>query len=90
MEELKQKIEELEKWKKSMEASHSIPLNIDQAFRARFKDTGSILSASSKSASSENQVVDEGGVATYSVMKTPDAFLQVTISGAVKYIPIFT
>lgn len=30
------RIEELEKWKASLEMSHSIPLNIDQSFRKRF------------------------------------------------------
>jgi len=36
IENLKREIEELKTWKKSLEASHSIPLNIDQSFRERF------------------------------------------------------
>ena len=36
LENLKQEIEELKRWKASLEASFSIPLNIDQAFRKRF------------------------------------------------------
>ena len=94
-EELRQKLEKLERenqelltWKKNMEASHSIPLNIDQAFRARFPTTS--LSTSTKVDSSENQAVDEGGAATYSVLKPPDAFLQVRIRTTTYYIPVFT
>lgn len=88
MEELQEQINELQEWKESMESSYSIPLNIDQAFRARF--SGASLANSTKSASSENQPVNEGGVATYDVLKPPDAFLQVNIQGTVCYIPIFT
>lgn len=84
---MKRELEELKAWKKSLEMSHSIPLNIDQAFRARFAFG---LTTSSKSASSENRAVDEGGSATYSVLTTPDAFLQITINNTVYYIPVFT
>ena len=38
---LRQEIEELKNWKKSLETSHSIPLDIDQSFRERFADLGS-------------------------------------------------
>ena len=88
-EELKKQIDDLLAWKKSLEASYSIPLNIDQAFRSRFITTSGITT-STKSASSEDQAVAEAGSATYNVLKSPDAFLQVSINGAVKYIPIFT
>ena len=36
---LKQELRELQDWKKSMESSNSIPLNVDQAFRDRFGNT---------------------------------------------------
>lgn len=39
---LEKRIEELEAWKKSLEDANTIPLNIDQAFRARFNDSGLI------------------------------------------------
>lgn len=39
-EELKKRIEALENWKSQLESSHSIPLNIDQAFRDRFAASG--------------------------------------------------
>jgi hypothetical protein len=38
------RIVELETWKKSMESNDSIPLNIDNAFRARFITSGNTAS----------------------------------------------
>ena len=76
-------------WKRQMESSNTIPLSIDQAFRGRFP-IGTNLVASSKTATSENQAVDEAGAATYSVLKPPDAFWQFTDSvGVIRYIPIY-
>lgn len=53
------------------------------------KISGTIAS-SIKGATSENQAVNEGGSSTYSVIKAPDAFLQITINGVIYYIPAFT
>lgn len=86
--EQQQQLSELIEFKKNLESSNSIPLAIDQSFRDRFQF--SVVSTSSKSATSENQAVNEGGVATYSVLKAPDAFLQVVIGGIIYYLPIFT
>lgn len=86
--ELKRQLDALLAWKASLEASYSIPLNIDQSFRARF--LGNAVNSSNKSASSENQAVNEGGSASYNVLKSPDAFLQVTINNTIYYIPVFT
>lgn len=36
IDQIKKELAELKAWKRSLEASHSIPLNIDQAFRKRF------------------------------------------------------
>lgn len=44
IQQLKKEIEELKAWKKSLESSHSIPLEIDQAFRDRLSGLGSDLS----------------------------------------------
>ena len=43
---LKKEVDELKAWKASLEMSHSIPLNIDQAFRARFSSSGSVITDS--------------------------------------------
>ena len=74
-------------FKKSLENSSTIPLQIDQSFKDRFSST---LVSSSKSATSENKSVNEAGVATYSVLNPPDAFIQITVNGTLYYIPVFT
>ena len=86
---LKQKIKKLEDFNQSLMASSSIPLQLDQAFRARFVSLGDITT-SAKSASSENQAVSESGSSSYSVLKPPDAFVQVTLNATVYYIPVYT
>lgn len=91
LEQLKKEIEELKVWKRSLEASHSIPLNVDQALRARLGTlSGSTITSSSKAASSENRLVEEAGTDTFNVLLPPDAFLQVTVGTTVYYIPVFT
>jgi len=88
-EQLKRELEELQRWKKSLESSSSIPLNIDQAFRARFL-TAPVIKVSAKGNNSEDRAVDEGGVATYNVLKEADDFLEVTVDNAIYYIPVYT
>ena len=85
-ENLKKRIEKLENFIESLQASHKIPLSVDQAFRARF--VAKEVSVSTHTG--ETQAVDEGGVATFSVMTTADAFLEVSINGTIYYIPVFT
>lgn len=87
---LKQEIQELKDWKKSLEVSHSIPLNIDQSFRKRFSGLGNSLSVSAKGTTTENKVVNEAGAANYSVMTIPDGFVQVTIASNIYYLPYFS
>ena len=84
--ELEKRIIELEAVVKSLRASTTIPFDIRNAFSAG----SGVLTFSSKGATSENQAVNEAGSATYDVLKKPDAFLQITIDGSVKFIPIFT
>lgn len=94
MEELQRQINELKGEVWLLKSAANIPYNVDQAFRERLGLNNSAiisrLANSSKGATTENQAVNEGGAATYSVLKAPDAFLEVTIGGSVKYIPIFT
>ena len=88
-EKLQRRIEKLEVFIASLQRSSSIPLAIDQSFRQRFP-AGSTVSTSTKGATSENQAVDEGGAATYSVLKPPDAFLQVSVGGTTYNLPVYT
>lgn len=43
MQQMKKELDELKAWKKSLEMSHSIPLNIFQAFKERFAGSGLVL-----------------------------------------------
>ncbi len=71
-----------------MENSTTIPLNVGEAFRVRL--AGELgLSVSAKGANSEDQAVDEGGVATYTVIGDPVGFLQVTIAGTDYNLPYY-
>lgn len=91
MTELLDKINDIQRQLDELKASSTIPLDVDAAFRSRFGiDSLSSLISSTKSATSENQAVNEGGSASYSVLKAPDGFLQVQISGVTYFIPIFT
>ena len=88
----KQQLRELLEWKKSLESSHSIPLNIDQALigRGYTKTSPTPLTVSSKGVDTEDVTVTESGSASYAVMNDPDGFLQVTIAGTIYYLPYFS
>lgn len=48
------------------------------------------LVASTKTASSENQAVNEGGTSSYNVLKAPDGFDERNDAGTIKYFPYYT
>jgi hypothetical protein len=72
--ELKKEIQELKAWKRSLESSHSIPVEIDQAFRDRLggsselEVTGTGSPASTSSYSSFNVVVPANPSGTLKVL----------------------
>lgn len=84
---LKSRVEKLEAENNLLKNSATIPFDVDAAFRDRlaFKFT-----SSSKSASSENQAVNEAGSSSYNVLKPPDGFDQITTGTTTKYYPFFT
>jgi len=82
---LEQRIKALEDYINLFKAGHSIPLEIDQAFKARL---GGSLSVSTHSG--ETQAVNEGGVATYSVMATSNGFVETNVGGNIFYLPYYT
>lgn len=91
IEQLKKEIEDLKNKFKAIEASATIPKPVEDAFRERLRlEVISSIMTSSKSSSSEGQSVNEAGASSYSVLKNPDAYLQVNISGTVYYLPVFT
>lgn len=85
----KQQLREIYAFMKSLMSSTTIPLPVDNAFRDRLSNLSEIISLSSKSSTSENQAVDEGGSGNYSVLGTPDEFLKVVINGVNKNIPSY-
>lgn len=94
---LQRKVEELERFIVSLQASHSIPLNVDRALRTRLSlgesGSGNSLVVSGKSSSSENvaQSVNEAGAATYTInyVNQYDGFLQITIGATIYYLPYY-
>jgi len=84
----KQQLEELIEFKRQLENSFSVPKDVVDALGVRLNQ-GKIVK-NTKSASSENKAVNEGGVATYSVLLPPDRFHKVTLeNGTVSYIPAY-
>lgn len=86
------RVDALERENNLLKSSSSIPLAIDQAFRARFLADVSTqhIITNSKSASSESQTVTESGSSTYSVLKPPDAFASTIIGSTTVYLPYYT
>lgn len=87
-EEERRQLQELIEFKKSLESETTIPFTVGEAFKIRVGQSVGITS-SSKTASSENQAVNEGGSASYNVLKAPAGFVQVKVQGAIRYIPYY-
>lgn len=88
--EIQAKISALQEELDKLKANATIPYEVEQAFRTRLNiDTFTSLIASSKTAASETQLVNESGTQSYDVAKPMDGFRQVTIGGATIYIPYY-
>lgn len=88
--ELQNQINELKQEIANLKSSTTIPYDVEQSFRTRLRiDNYAELATSLKSATSENQAVNEAGAATYSVLKPPDGFRQFVSGGTVLYIPYY-
>ena len=85
----KREFEELKQEVQSLRSSTTIRYDVDGAIRERFKDLFNPVGVSLKGVNTEDQAVDEGGSATYNVLKEPDGFLEITISGITYYIPYY-
>lgn len=86
IEKLNNRINELENKIKSLESSTTIPFNIDRSFYERFKLVEFVkLKPSTKTVASETQTVDEGGSASYGVLKKPDGFEEREVGGVNRY-----
>lgn len=88
LEQLKNELAELKQQFELLRSTTTIPYDIDRAFYERYKMVEfARLSPSSKSATSESQTVDEGGTASYAVLKNPDGFEQREVGGVLRYYP---
>ena len=84
---LKRELAELRDDFNKLRSSTTIPYDIDQAFQQRIGDK--TLKVSTKGVNTEDQAVNEGGVATYDVLGDPDGFLQITIANTIYYLPYY-
>ena len=80
---LSERVSELQGEMDSLKNVTTIPYEVDQAFKERI---GSLADVADKTAASETQSVNEGGVSTYSVAKPMDGFFR-TASG--KFVPYY-
>jgi hypothetical protein len=91
IQELETSIANLQNEVNLLKATATIPFDVEMAFRKRLNiDSFTPTETSSKGATTENQSVNESGASSYSVLKAPDGFLQITLSGSVYYLPYFT
>lgn len=88
---MQKQIDELRAEIASLKSASEIPYEVEQAIRTRFKlHLFATISNSDKTTNSENQAVNEGGAATYSVLGVPDDWIQTTIGSTTYYIPVWT
>lgn len=75
--EMKRELKELKDFKSSMEQYSKVPYRVQEALARRFKlSTFPSVVSSVKTASSEDQAVNEAGSGTYNVLASPDGWLE--------------
>lgn len=86
------RLSRLEAFMANMQAASRVPYEVEQALKTRIVPSiATIQTQTTKTSSSENVNIDEGGAATHTVLDNPDAFLLVTLTdGTVRYIPAWT
>jgi hypothetical protein len=82
-----ERILKLENEMQAMKNMATFPFEVENAIRNRLSVQG--IDTSTKSATSENKSVNEGGASTYSVMDKPDGFVEVQVRGTIIYLPYF-
>lgn len=91
MDPLEKRVEAVEKQLKDLNSFATIPFMVEGAFKERLKiNLLAKIIVSTKGLTTENQAVNEAGASSYSVLKPPDAWLQLTISGTTYNIPVYT
>lgn len=90
MEELQRQINELKARLDKLNASTTMPYDVAVAIKARFEQDFPQGDSSSKTAASETQAVDEGGISSYNVARPMDGFIELTFNGVTYNIPYYT
>lgn len=87
-EELLNRINALQAEIDMLKSVHTIPFEVEGAFRERLNIA---ISSSSKTVASETQSVNEAGAGTYNVPKIFDSFVETVLAdGTTVYIGIYT
>lgn len=87
------KLEEVHVFMLNMKRWDRVPFDTQKALSRRFNlDLVPTVTAGSKTATSENIDVDEGGAGTYSVLGPPDSFKLISDADGspIGYVPIWT
>lgn len=91
IEQLQSQIDLLQAELNKLRNTTTIPFDVEQSFRTRLKiNELARLAPSAKNPSTETQIVNEAGIATYSVSKPPDGFREFVVGGSTLYIPYYT
>jgi len=91
MEELQRQINELKAELQLIKSSTTIPFPVEQAFRDRLKinSLAELQSQSTKTAASETQAIDEGGMGSFNVAKPMDGFFVWVKDNSTYYVPYY-
>lgn len=73
----------------ALDNNATIPLQTGEAIKARVLTDAGVALLSTKSASSESESINEAGIASHSVLPLPDGYLEVTLSGVIRYVPFY-
>lgn len=84
------KVENLESQIKALSNNATIPWDVGEALKLRILGDAGVAAISTKLATSEDQSVNEAGTApAYNVLKSPDGFLEITITENKYYLPYY-
>lgn len=84
---LQSQVNQLQQQLDMLRSSASFPYDVQQAIENRIEIE--FFTPSAKTALSETQAVDEGGIATYDVAKPMDGFEQRLVDGVIRYYPYY-
>ena len=84
---LQDQVDKLQAQVDLLKSSATFPYDVENAIKDRISTN--VFDQSTKTAASETQAVNEGGLATYSVAKPMGGFDQRLVDGVVRYYPYY-